>query len=43
MMNKLSPIEVTEEGIVIRVNDKRMPKQLSPVDVTDEGNYYFFQ
>ena len=31
-----SPIEVTEEGIVIRVNDEQSLKALVSIDVTDE-------
>ena len=31
------PIEVTDEGIVISVNDKQSLNALSPIEVTDEG------
>ena len=37
LLKAFSPIEVTEEGIVICVNDEQPEKAKSPIEVTEEG------
>ena len=35
-------IEITEEGIVIFVNDEHSLKTYFPIEATEEENYYYF-
>ena len=37
MPKQLSPIDVTDEGIVISFSETHFPNALFPIDVTDKG------